>query len=107
MLHKEVKNYKEKERLQHRHQTPVYSKQNHLPNPVINHFPENDNHFWQQRTVPGNTKYSDAVRNGRKTLMTGTSMVKGIRMKEVKSQLRNSFAKLRPFPGATLKHLKY
>ena len=34
-------------------------------------------------------------------------MVKGIRMKEVNGQLRNSFAKLRSFPGATLKHLKY
>ena len=34
-------------------------------------------------------------------------MVKGIRMKEVNSQLSNSFAKLRLFPGATLKHLKY
>ena len=28
-------------------------------------------------------------------------------MKEVNSQLRNSFAKLRSFPGAKLKHLKY
>ena len=28
-------------------------------------------------------------------------------MKEVNSQLRSSFAKLRSFPGATLKHLKY
>ena len=34
-------------------------------------------------------------------------MVKDIRMKEANSQLRNSFAKLRSFPGATLKHLKY
>ena len=34
-------------------------------------------------------------------------MVKEIRMKHVKSQLRNSFAKLRQFPGATLKHLSY
>ena len=34
-------------------------------------------------------------------------MVRDIRMKEINSQLRNSFAKLRPFPGATLKHLKY
>ena len=33
------------------HQTVVYSKQNHQPNPVINNFPENNNHFWQQRTV--------------------------------------------------------
>ena len=107
VLDKKVKNYKEKETLKHRHQTPVYSKQNHRPNPVINHFPENDNHFWQQRKVPRNSKCSDAVRNGKKTLIAGTSMVKGIRMKEVNRQLRNSFAKLRSFPGATLKHLKY
>ena len=34
VLDKEGKNYKEKETLQHRHQTPVYSKQNHQPNQV-------------------------------------------------------------------------
>ena len=34
-------------------------------------------------------------------------MVKGIRMKELNSQLQNSFAKLISFPGATLKYLKY
>ena len=28
-------------------------------------------------------------------------------MKEVNNQLRNQFVKLRSFPGATLKHLKY
>ena len=28
-------------------------------------------------------------------------------MEEVNSQLRNSFARLRSFPGATLKHLRY
>ena len=33
-------------------------------------------------------------------------MVKGIR-KEVNSKLRNSFAKLRSFPRATLKYLRY
>ena len=56
--HKEAKNYKEKEILIHRHQTPVYRKRNHRPNPVINHFPENDYPFSQQRTDPGNSKYS-------------------------------------------------
>ena len=40
-----------------------------------------------KRTVPGNTKYSDTVRNGKKTFIVGTSMVNGIRMKEVNSQL--------------------
>ena len=107
VLDKKAKNYKEKETLQHRHQTPVYRNQNQRCNPVMNHFPENDNPFWQQITVPGNSKYSDTVRNGKKTFIVGTSMVKGIKMKEVNSQLRNSFAKLRSFHGATSKHLKY
>ena len=107
VLDKETKNYKEKETLQYRHLTPVYRKQNHRPNPVINHFPETDNPFCQQRTVPGNNRYSDTARNGKETFIVGTSMVMGIRMKEVNSQLRNSFAKLRPFPGATLKHVRY
>ena len=83
VLDKEAKNYKEKETLQHVsilnwfHHTPVYNEKNHRPNPATNHFPENDNHFWQQRTVPGNSKYSDAVRNGKKTLIAGTSMASG------------------------------
>ena len=83
MLDREAKNYKEKEILQHRHQTPVYNNQNYRPNLVINHFPAKYNPFWQQRTVSENSKYSDAVRNGKKMFIAGTSMVKGIRMKEV------------------------
>ena len=47
------------------------------------------------------------MQNSKKTFIVGTRMVKGIRMKEVNSQLQNSFAKLRSFPGATLKHLRY
>ena len=90
MLNKEAKNYKGKEILLHRHQTPVYRKQNHRPNPVINHFPENDNPFWQERTAPGNSKYSDTIRNSEKTFIVGTNMVKAIRMKHVDSQLQNS-----------------
>ena len=88
VLDKEVKNYNEKEiLLHHHHQTPVYRKQNHQPNPVTNHFPENDNPFWLQKTVPGNSKYCDTVPNDKKTFIVGTSMVKGIRMKHVNSQL--------------------
>ena len=34
-------------------------------------------------------------------------MVKSIRIKEVNSQIQNSLAKLRSFPGGTLKHLRY
>ena len=85
VLDEEAKNYKEKETLQHRHQTPVYRKQNHRPNSLINHFPENGNPFWQKRTVPVNSKHSDTVQNGKKTFMVDTNMVKGIKMKEVNS----------------------
>ena len=61
VLDNEAKNYIQKETLQHRHQTPVYSKQNHRLKLLINHFPENDNPFWQQRTVSENGKYSDTM----------------------------------------------
>ena len=47
------------------------------------------------------------MENGKKTFIVGSSTVKGIKMKEAISQLRNSFVKLRAFLGATLKHLKY
>ena len=107
MLDKKAKNYKEKETLQHRHQTPVCRKRNDRPNPIIDHISENDNSSWQQRIVPGNSKYSDTVRNGKKTFIVRTSMVKSIRMREVNSQSQNLFAKLRLFPRATLKHLRY
>ena len=45
VLDNEAKNYIQKETLQHRHQTPVYSKQNYRLKLLINHFPENDNPF--------------------------------------------------------------
>ena len=75
MLDKDAKNCKEKETLKHRHQTPVHRKQNHQPTPIINHFPEKENRFWRGRTVPGNSKYSDTVRNCKETFIVGTSMV--------------------------------
>ena len=63
--------------------------------------------FWQRRTAPGNSKYRDAGRNGKKTFIAGISMVKDIRMKKVNSQSRNSFEKLRLFSGGILKHLMW
>ena len=32
----------------------------------MNHFPETNDPFWQQRTVTGNSKCSDALETGRK-----------------------------------------
>ena len=61
---------------------------------------------WQQKTVQGIITYSDAVRNGKKTLIVGTTRVKDIKMKEINAQSDNSFAKLKSFSGVTLKHLK-
>ena len=70
MLDKEAKNYKEKKTLQHHHQMPVYSKQNHRPNPVINNFPENGNPFCQQKNyqelVHIATKRQDRYKRGKR-----------------------------------------
>ena len=46
---------KKKKKSQYHHQISVENKQNHRPNLVINIFPENDNLFWQQKAVPGNS----------------------------------------------------
>ena len=82
---------------------------NRRPSIVTNLHQENDKQTWKplKKTVPGNSSYKDAVKYGRKTYIIGTSMVKGIRMKEFNQNLQNSFAKLRPFPGASTKQLQY
>ena len=63
--------------------------------------------FGNKKTVPGNSKYNVALRNGKKTIILGTSIVNDIRIKDINKQLHDWFAKLRSFPGALLKHLKY
>ena len=83
---------------------------NRRPQVVTNLHQDNDKQTWRQttrKTVPGNSSYKDAVKYGRKTYIIGTSMVKGLRMREFNQQLHNSFAKLRPFPGASIKQLEY
>ena len=74
------------------------------PPVVTNNFPEHNNPAWRNHkpTVPGNAKYSNAVRFGRKTVILGTSMIKGIRMKEFNGYVKNGYLKLRPFSGATV-----
>ena len=57
--------------------------------------------------MPGNAKYSDAVRFGRKMVTLGTSMIKGIQMKEFNSYVKNFYSKLRPFSVATIKQLQH
>ena len=76
---------------------------------VTNNFPENSNPAWgnHKPTVPGNAKYSDTARFERKMVILGTSMIKGIRMKEFNSYVKNGCSKLRPFPGATVKQLQH
>ena len=76
---------------------------------VTNNFPENSNPAWgnHKPTVPGNAKYSDTARFKRKMVILGTSMIKGIRMKEFHSYVKNGCSKLRPFPGATVKRLQH
>ena len=55
--------------------------------------------------MQGNNSYRDAVRYGHKTLIIGTSMVEGLRMKELNKYLTNSFSKRRSFSGAKIRQL--
>ena len=60
-----------------------YQKQ-YRPKVVANHYQENDNPQRQRKRISGNNPYRDAVWYGKKTLIIGTSMLKGLRMKELK-----------------------
>ena len=76
---------------------------------VTNNFPENNSPAWRchKPTVPGNAKYSDAVRYGRKTVILGTRMIKGIWIEEFNSYVKDGYSNLRLFPGATVKQLQH
>lgn len=52
---------KEKQILQNSHHISAHNKQNQQPIPVINYVLENDNPFWQKKSVPGKSKYSGAL----------------------------------------------
>ena len=86
---------------------PNKVKQIKKPHVIVNYHQENDKGDHTPKTVPGNSTYKDVVKFGKKTFILGTSMVKGIRMKEFNHHLKQSIAKLRPFPGATLKQLTH
>lgn len=53
--------------------------------------------------VSWNTSYKDLVKYGAKMAIVGTSIVKGLRMKEFTKNLENSFIKLWPLPVVLLK----
>ena len=72
------------------------------PTPVINQLPERDmlgtNISKQSKSIiPGNTKYNEAVRFGRKAYVLGTIMVNGIRRNEFNSYLKKYNTRFRPF----------
>jgi len=80
------------------------------PSNVIDEYPERQIYrSLSPPLLPGNTSYRDVVKHGikDKICILGTSMVKGINMKFINNQLNNAFAKLRPFPGATIRQLHH
>lgn len=48
----------------------------------------------------GRSSYQDAVQYSKKNLIICSSVVKGLRMKELNQCLTNSFSKVRSFPSA-------
>ena len=74
------------------------------PQVVINEFPERD--IIRQPTRPGISSYTDAVRDGKRTVIFSSSMTKGIRVKRFSSCLDNGIAHFWRFHGAKAKHVK-
>ena len=67
--------------------------------------PENEQYF--KKTVPGVTKYSNMVKEGKKTCIIGESLIKRIDMNEFNEWLDKGTAIKRCFPGATASQLNY
>ena len=81
------------------------------PSPVVNKYPDRDllyHHIKNAITsiVPDNTDFNNAVKFGRKAYILGTSIIKGIRRKEVSSKLNKFSTRFRPLIGATLKQME-
>lgn len=72
---------------------------------VIDPFPERN--IPVQRTLPGNKKYSDVVKNGKKITVFGDSIIKRINGKELTRHLNKGRAFIKSFPGANAKDLAH
>ena len=60
-----------------------------------------------KKTVPGPRSYSDALVNGSETLIVGTSMVRGLRMKEVNESFHGvGHISREKFHGGKVRHIK-
>ena len=57
-------------------------------------------------TVPGNGRYSDMTRSGKKIVLIGDSMVKRVTGRRLTSNLKHGTAFVKPHLGATAKDLK-
>ena len=57
--------------------------------------------------MPGNSLYSEIVRYSHKFFIVGTGMAKGLKVKEMNRNLNNNSARVRYFPGTTVKRLHH
>ena len=77
---------------------------------VINQYPENHRLLQKdkekvQRVVPGYSSYSEIVIYGRKFFIISVSMVKGLKVKDMNSNLKNISVRVTHFPQFWIKHL--
>ena len=77
------------------------------PNVVVNKFQENDKATYVKKVLPGNSKYSDMIRKGKKVCIFSDSICKRVDMVEFAKELKYKDPVKRSFPGATASQLKY
>ena len=75
------------------------------PSVVINKYPERNTNFKIMR--PGRKDYSEAVKEGKKTVIFTTSMSKGIRISVFNSSLINGTARFVHFHAAKAEKIKH
>lgn len=75
------------------------SRHNQRPQVVINRQPDSDNAAWR-KTVPGNSSFAGAVKNGQKVALFSDSICNRMNKHELRKKLQCNIDK-KSFPGAT------
>ena len=81
---------------------------NKRPSVVINKYPESQTNFTQPPAVPGTKLFSEASlpsKDQRDILIFTDSIHKGIRIRDLKTFIKNGKTKMVSFPGATSKEI--
>lgn len=74
---------------------------------IVNNYPETNHVRKVPPIIPGNSNYSEILKNGRRVLVMGDSLIKRVKYKEFNRVLQFGKAEIKSFPGAIINELHH